>query len=259
MISATLEDRNGRSGVTKLSRGGDCKGEPRSALSKEPSVFFMNISGHENQGASHMSDEEAGVEVSLASPSPSLATPVVPQAPAFGPDVDARILEALARKDRDAAAALLVEAHARAIGRTCMALLGSQSEAEDALQETLLAALDGLESFRGEGTLRAWLLSVARRRAARRLATRTRERDVQQALAAPEAGPSAERLSMARRARQLLDEIKPTEREALVLRFAAELSFREVGQACGIDEAAARKRVSRGLARLRSLLGEDKS
>jgi hypothetical protein len=29
----------------------------------------MNISGHESQGAAHMSDEEAGVDASLASPS----------------------------------------------------------------------------------------------------------------------------------------------------------------------------------------------
>ena len=210
-----------------------------------------------------MSDEEAHVEASVESPSPAAASPAAhppPAAPtAPAQNLDDQILGALARGDRDSAAELLVEAHARAIGRTCMALLGSQSEAEDALQETLLVALDGLESFRGEGTLRAWLLSVARRRSARRLAARSRERDVQQSLPAAEAGPNAERLSMARRARQLLDEIKPTEREALVLRFSAELSFREVGQACGIDEAAARKRVSRGLSRLRSLLGEDKS
>jgi RNA polymerase sigma-70 factor (ECF subfamily) len=140
-----------------------------------------------------------------------------------------------------------------------MALLGSQSEAEDAQQETLLAALEGLEKFRGEGSLRAWLLSVARRRCAKRFESRARERELEQNLAAPEATAGAERLSMAARARRLLGEIRPTEREALVLRFAAELSFREVGEACGIDEAAARKRVSRGLQRLRSLLGEDKS
>ena len=143
-----------------------------------------------------------------------------------------------------------------------MALLGSQSEAEDALQETLAAALDGLESFRGDGTLRAWLLSVARRRCARRLEARGRERDLKQSLASVESADvaaSAERASMARRARKLLDEVRPTEREALVLRFAAELIIREVAQALCIDEAAARKRVSRGLSRLRSLLGEDKS
>jgi RNA polymerase sigma-70 factor (ECF subfamily) len=165
----------------------------------------------------------------------------------------------LAGQQSERAATLLVEEHARVVGRFCMALLGSQSEAEDALQETLVAALDGLESFRGEGSLRAWLLTIARRCCARRLELRARERELRQNLAVPEATASAERLSMARRARQLLGEIRPTEREALILRFAAELSFREVGQACGIDEAAARKRVSRGLARLRSLLGEDKS
>lgn len=199
-----------------------------------------------------MSDEESRVDASLESPSPSQPTP-------RRPDLDESIREALASKHREGAATLLIEGHARAIGRTCMALLGSQTEAEDALQETLVAALDGLESFRGDGSLRAWLLSVARRRCARRFEARGRERELKQNLTAAEAAPSPERLSMARRARQLLGEIRQTEREALVLRFTAELSFREVGEACGIDEAAARKRVSRGLARLRSLLGEDKS
>jgi RNA polymerase sigma-70 factor, ECF subfamily len=211
----------------------------------------MNISGHENQGAAHMSDEEAGVDANLASPS-------IQPTPGRADEVEPMVA-ALGAGERERAARLLVSEHAPAIGRCCMALLGSQSEAEDALQETLMAALAGLETFRGDGSLRAWLLSIARRRCAQRLETRTRERDMKQSLVAPEPGTSAERLSMAARARRLLREIRPTEREALVLRFAAELSFREVGHACGIDEAAARKRVSRGLARLRSLLGEEKS
>lgn len=199
-----------------------------------------------------MSDEEAGVDASRESPSncqPALTRPGSADA----------IVQALAQNDRQRAATLLVAEHGQAIGRACMALLGSQTEAEDALQETLMAALDGLEAFRGDGTLRAWLLSVARRRCAKRLEARTRERDLKERMAAPEPASSAERASMAARARRLLEEIRPTEREALVLRFAAELSFREVAHACGIDEAAARKRVSRGLGRLRTLLGEDKS
>lgn len=198
-----------------------------------------------------MSDEEAGVDASVESPKPS------PPALTRTGD-DEPIVQALAQRDHERAAALLVNEHGQAIGRTCMALLGSQSEAEDALQETLMAALDGLEGFRGDGSLRAWLMSIARRRCAKRLEARTRERELKARVAAPAAVPDAEHASMAARARRLLDEIRPTEREALVLRFAAELSFRELGQACGIDEAAARKRVSRGLMRLRNLLGEDK-
>jgi RNA polymerase sigma-70 factor, ECF subfamily len=211
----------------------------------------MNISGHENQGAAHMSDEKARVDASLESLSSQPAPPREGQAEP--------ILEALAAGERARAAALLVDEHATAIGRACMALLGSQSEAEDVLQETLMAALDGLERFRGEGSLRAWLLSVARRRCAKRLEARTRERDFKQSLPAPDATASAERSSMAARARRLLEELRPTEREALVLRFAAGLSFREVGHACGVDEGTARKRVSRGLSRLRNLLGEGES
>jgi RNA polymerase sigma-70 factor (ECF subfamily) len=220
----------------------------------------MNIFGHESQGASHMSDDDGHMEATLASPASErgLAEPqATPKA-----DRSAEILAALSRKDRERAAELLVADHAPAIGRLCMALLGSQSEAEDALQETLLAALDGLEAFRSDGTLRAWLASVARRRCARRLTERSRERDAKQLWSAAESASAVgegERLSMARRARLLLRDIRPSEREALVLRFAAELSFREVGQACGIDEATARKRVSRGLSRLRALLGEDES
>jgi len=212
----------------------------------------MNILGHENPEAGHLGNEVAKVEPSPQDPSGS-------PAPSQRPPPDAEIVAALKARQREAAAKLLVAGHGAAIGRACMALLGSQSEAEDVLQETLLAALDGLAGFRGDGTLRAWLLSVARRGCARRLTTRTRERTLARGADEPQTAANAEQLSLARRARQLLSEVRPSEREALVLRFEAGLSYREVGEACGIDEAAARKRVSRGLLRLRALMGEDES
>jgi len=158
---------------------------------------------------------------------------------------------------RQTADRLQVSEHAAAIGRVCMALLGSQSEAQDALLETLRAAL----AERREDAPKAWLLAVARRNCARRLEARSREREIRSSLpSATGALPaSAERPSMAQRARRLLDEIRPSEREALVLRFAGELSFRELGEATGIDEEMARKRTSRGLWRMRALLGEERS
>jgi RNA polymerase sigma-70 factor (ECF subfamily) len=51
-----------------------------------------------------------------------------------------------------------------------------------------------------------------------------------------------------------LDELKPSERDAVLLRYEAGLSYREISEACGIDEAAARKRTSRALAELRTLV-----
>lgn len=46
----------------------------------------------------------------------------------------------------------------------CYRVLGSLTDAEDALQESLAAAWDGLQDFRGEATVRTWLYRVTTRR-----------------------------------------------------------------------------------------------
>lgn len=174
-----------------------------------------------------------------------------------GRDADHDILSALEAGDRHGALRLCADRHGPALGRLCMALLGSQAEAEDAAQETLIAAHAGFEGFRGEGSLRAWLFSIARRRCARSLERRAPVEALEEPTQSP---PRADELMEARhraeRARALLTQVRPTEREALLLRFVGDLSFREVAEACGIDEATARKRVSRALARLRELVKE---
>ena len=65
----------------------------------------------------------------------------------------------------------------------------------------------------------------------------------------------------ARRRAQLvrgaLEELKPSDRESVVLRYQAGLSYREIGEVCGMDEAAVRKRTSRALAKMRTLLKDE--
>lgn len=170
----------------------------------------------------------------------------------------ARIREGAHRE----AIALCVREHGAAVGRLCMALLGSQAEAEEAAQETFLAAHDALADYRGEGSVRAWLFGIARRKCARRIATRVR-REARLRLvhdADAERGIPEELLDLRRRAarvRDALEGLKPTEREAVLLRYQAELGYDEIAAACGIEEAAARKRVSRALDRLRGLLRDE--
>jgi RNA polymerase sigma-70 factor (ECF subfamily) len=176
-------------------------------------------------------------------------------------ETSASIEAALRRREHGAALTLCARQHGAAIGRLCMALVGSQADAEDLTQETLLAAHDAFDSWRGEGSIRAWLFAIARRKCARHLETRTAGRAklelLRDEVAGPGAADAAEAASdrqLAARARKALAEIRPSEREALILRYAGGLSFREVAAACGIDEAAARKRVSRAHARLRAEL-----
>ncbi len=170
-------------------------------------------------------------------------------------------LVALIREgDRREAAAGCARLHGAAIGRLCMAMLGSQAEAEEATQDVLLAAHDAFASFRGDGTVRAWLFGIARRVCARRLETRVRqERRLRLAHDADaDAGRPDDLVAAHRRAehvRGALEKLRPSEREALLLHYEAGLSYAEIGVACGIDEAAARKRASRALARLGEVLG----
>lgn len=168
---------------------------------------------------------------------------------------DGDILSAIAAGDTRAALATLVQRHGAAVGRLCFALLGSQSDADDATQETYLEAHAALTSFRGDGSAKAFLFTIARRRCARRLERRGGAPPTSDA-AVPHRDPAelAELAQDGVRARALLEQIRPSEREALLLRYLGELSFREVADATGIDEAAARKRVSRALLHLRELM-----
>ncbi|GIM93285.1 RNA polymerase subunit sigma-70 [Paractinoplanes toevensis] len=74
----------------------------------------------------------------------------------------------------DSAFAELVEPHRRELLLHCYRMLGSRTEAEDALQETLLAAWRGLDGFEGRSSLRTWLYRIATTRClnARRGASR---------------------------------------------------------------------------------------
>ena len=172
---------------------------------------------------------------------------------------DQNIVETIRRGDHRAALALCLRHHGQAIGRLCMALVGSNAEADDLVQETLLDAHAGFAEWRGDGALRSWLFAIARRKCARHMERTTRRQSRLRLVHDSERGGNLEELMAVRQraeaARSALATIRPSEREAVVLRYAGELSFKEVGEACGIDEAAARKRVSRALAKLREVVG----
>ena len=85
---------------------------------------------------------------------------------------------ARARAGSEEAFRELTDAYRRELQLHCYRILGSVQDAEDLLQETLLAAWRGLERFEGRSSVRAWLYRIATNRclnALRDSGRRTRE------------------------------------------------------------------------------------
>jgi RNA polymerase sigma-70 factor (TIGR02960 family) len=77
----------------------------------------------------------------------------------------------------------LSESHRRELQLHCYRILGSIQDAEDLVQETLLAAWRGLETFQGRSSLRAWLYRIATNLCLNALRARSRRPQQGQAVA----------------------------------------------------------------------------
>jgi RNA polymerase sigma-70 factor (TIGR02960 family) len=76
--------------------------------------------------------------------------------------------------DRETAFAQLVDPYRRELQVHCYRIIGSVQDAEDLVQETLLAAWRGLDRFEGRASLRSWLYRIATNRCLNALRARGR-------------------------------------------------------------------------------------
>lgn len=142
----------------------------------------------------------------------------------------------------------LVEAHARELHRFLVGCVGP-SDAEDCLQETFMSALRAYPRLRNADNLRAWLYTIAQRKATdtvrRRMRRPTRDLDGVEPAAPPAPDAPDDGLWMR------VGALPAKQRSAVVQRFALDLAYVDIGARMGISEEAARQNVSAGLRRLR--------
>jgi RNA polymerase sigma-70 factor (ECF subfamily) len=176
---------------------------------------------------------------------------------------DSQLVRQVLTGDAEAFALLVDRHHARCL-RAATHLLGDADEAEDAVQDAFVRAYRHLASYREQDRFGAWLLRIVvnqcRTRAARQSRyTRLDDHDalvhsLDRDLAS--GGPGTDASDRRAELAHALAQLGPEQREAIVLRFAEELSYDEMATLTGVGVSALKMRVQRACTRLRTLLAE---
>lgn len=154
-------------------------------------------------------------------------------------------------------AAELFDQYADSIYRYLRDLLRSTEDAEDLLHDTFIAAMKGLPGLRNPEAAGSYLFSTARRLAFRK---RTKDRRLIVLDTVPEeSDPSdpetlyidREKLADLERA---LEGLTFEQREALLLSYKHELSYREIAEITGRSENAVKAVVFRAVRKLKEVL-----
>lgn len=182
---------------------------------------------------------------------------------------DEQLMDA-ARAGDDKALDEVLARHEKQVYRFGLRMCGSEEDAKEVLQETLLAAFRGIHAFRGDAELSTWLFQVARTHCLRLRRKRVGAPEEFQPLdspsatrvAAEEATPDV--VSHARQMGEVLQAailaLPEAHREVLILRDVEGLPAEEAAKVVGIEVRALKSRLHRARLQLRehlsTLMGE---
>jgi RNA polymerase sigma-70 factor (ECF subfamily) len=175
-------------------------------------------------------------------------------------DDDAGLLRRIALGDGDAMASFYRE-HGRAVFAQVLLVVGERVLAEEILQDTMLAVWRGASSFRGESSVRSWVIAIARRQTRDRLRGR-RLQIVDDAFLAdqPGPGPGPEVMALDRAAlaevKGAIQGLAPAHREVLGLAFGSGLSLPEVADVLEIPVGTVKSRLAAARTALNRTLDE---
>lgn len=144
----------------------------------------------------------------------------------------------------------VVARHGAVVWRVCRALL-APADADDAWSEAFLAALRAYPDLRPDSDVRAWLVTIAHRKAIDQL-RRTARAPVPTGDPPDRPGRDGTPELPDDDLRAALAALPPKQRAAVVLHHIAGLPYAEVGPLIDSSEAAARRSAADGIAHLRA-------
>jgi RNA polymerase sigma-70 factor (ECF subfamily) len=171
-----------------------------------------------------------------------------------------RLVEGLRQDDRESLSAIYDAYGALAYG-LALRIVGSQTEAEDVVQESFLALWRQAERLDPEKGLRSYLLSIVHHRAIDRLRSRGRrpeaELDLDMPIASDDEDPADTVVRNAERetVRAALVALSPDQRRTVELVYFKGMTMTETAQRLSIPVGTVKSRLRLALGRLRQELG----
>jgi RNA polymerase sigma factor (sigma-70 family) len=173
--------------------------------------------------------------------------------------LDDDALAAMAQAGVDRALELLVRRHQRMVLGTAVKYLGDTISAEDIAQNSFMDLFRNIDRYRPEGKFRAFLAKIVInncRMANRRTRSETSKQQRFQSL--QEAKPLDEDTFIEREHQRLIDKalrsLGTKLREVMILRYAADLSYKEIGETLGIRVGTVKSRLFAGVEKLSQAL-----
>jgi len=176
---------------------------------------------------------------------------------------DAELVEA-ARAGDQAAFGVLVERYQHVVVRTAAAVVGRREEAEDVAQEALLRAFRGIADFRGEASVKTWLLTITWRQALshrrsivthlRRLVSTSDEVPIDPPSSAPRHDHALEARDFQQEVARLVRGLPAKYREALLMAATGDVTYEEMSHITGVAAGTLKWRVSEARRQLRTKL-----
>ena len=149
----------------------------------------------------------------------------------------------------------LMRRYRRLVYRVAYGFTGDPESALDVVQETFLKVHTRIGSFRGEGKLRNWIVRIAANEAMnwKRSSSRVELSELDES-SFSRVDPHPERMMAGQALARSLAALGPRQRLAIVLRYYAERSTREIATALECSEGTARNVLFRGLEKLRTMM-----
>ena len=166
-------------------------------------------------------------------------------------DADERDLVLLARDGDVGAFSTLVERHWFPLVRFARSILG-ETDAEDSVQDALVAAWAKISGLKHPEAFTAWLLRIVARRSFRRARRGTRQVPLTEADGAPD--PAAESATATVDVERILSRLAPRQRAVMHLTVIDGMTDSEIAAALGITAASVRSHRRRAREALHSVL-----